>query len=309
MNKLMLAGAALLTLAGSAMAADMAPVYKAPIYKAPPPPVWSWDGFYIGGNVGYSWANWDSNSTVGSNFPTGGTAFTNTASPKVDGWLAGVQAGRNWQVAPQWVVGVEGDFQWTGERASDPGGFSTSFPTGIGTGACDAHPICTATVTGATTNDWKLPWFATLRGRLGLVADQTWLFYGTGGLAFGAMSYANTSTATLTITNGIGQVVTPTGALGGSPITTASAFSETSTRVGFAVGGGIEKMLTQHWTVKAEYLYLDFGTHTFLAGTGSTPASGCATISCVSASTISSMGVAPWWRDTDRSQSKDFRAK
>ena len=53
-----------------------------------------------------------------------------------------------------------------------------------------------------------------------------------------------------------------------SPITTASAFSETTTRVGFAIGGGVEKMLTQNWTIKAEYLYLDFGTHTFLVGTG-----------------------------------------
>jgi outer membrane immunogenic protein len=38
--------------------------------------------------------------------------------------------------------------------------------------------------------------------------------------------------------------------------------------VGFAVGGGVEKMLSQNWSAKAEYLYLNFGSHTFLAGTG-----------------------------------------
>src|SRR5262245_41408321 len=43
---------------GSAMAADI-PV-KAPVLKAPPPAVWTWDGFYIGAHVGYSWGDWDS---------------------------------------------------------------------------------------------------------------------------------------------------------------------------------------------------------------------------------------------------------
>jgi outer membrane immunogenic protein len=107
-----------------------------------------------------------------------------------------------------------------------------------------------------------LPWFATLRGRVGLVEGESWLFYGTGGLAIGATKFANASSATLTITNNIGQNFP------GTPVTVASAFSGTSDRVGFAVGGGVEKMLSQNWSAKAEYLYLNFGSHTFLAGTG-----------------------------------------
>jgi opacity protein-like surface antigen len=51
-------------------------------------------------------------------------------------------------------------------------------------------------------------------------------------------------------------------------MTTASAFSETTTRVGFAIGAGFEKMLSQSMSVKIEYLFMDFGSHTFLAGTG-----------------------------------------
>ncbi|MGA7386421.1 MAG: hypothetical protein WBW99_00630 [Pseudolabrys sp.] len=42
-----------------ALAADL-PV-KAPRYTPPPPaPVYSWTGFYVGGNVGYSWGKADS---------------------------------------------------------------------------------------------------------------------------------------------------------------------------------------------------------------------------------------------------------
>jgi outer membrane immunogenic protein len=52
MKKLLLMGVALgvLGAADFSMAADM-PVYL----KAPPVAPWSWTGFYIGGNVGYSW--------------------------------------------------------------------------------------------------------------------------------------------------------------------------------------------------------------------------------------------------------------
>jgi outer membrane immunogenic protein len=35
--------------------------------------------------------------------------------------------------------------------------------------------------------------------------------------------------------------------------------SETHARVGYTVGGGIEAMVYRNWTVKLEYLYVDFG--------------------------------------------------
>jgi len=36
-------------------------------------------------------------------------------------------------------------------------------------------------------------------------------------------------------------------------------------KAGFAVGGGVEKAIGQNWTVKAEYMYVGFGT---ITGTG-----------------------------------------
>jgi outer membrane immunogenic protein len=64
MKKLFLASIAMVALSagGSALAADM-PV-KAPIYKAPPPvQVFSWTGFYVGANVGYSWGRSSNDGT------------------------------------------------------------------------------------------------------------------------------------------------------------------------------------------------------------------------------------------------------
>lgn len=257
MKKLLLCGIAAATFATASMAAaaDM------PL-KAPPLPVWSWTGVYVGGNVGYSWAHWASYNTAGNtNFPTG-TGLTDTASPNVDGWVGGLQAGYNRQLSPNWLVGIEGDFQWSGEKASDPGAFSLSFPSGITTGICDAHPTCTATINTSVTNNWGLDWFATLRGRLGLIAAHDWLFYGTGGLAIAGVKYASSSSSTLTITNGIGQVFP------GTPVSVTSGASQTDARFGYAIGGGVEKEFTPKWSVKAEYLYLGFGSHTFLVGTG-----------------------------------------
>ena len=245
------------------LAADMA-------LKAPPPPapVYSWTGGYIGANGGYGWGGWNSNS-LAAIFPDG---VTTHADPNVQGWFGGVTAGYNWQTAPQWVVGIEGDFDWAGEKASDSATNTTSAPTvgfPAGIGACDAHPICTTTVVTNTANEWQKSWFATLRARAGYLVEPTWLVYATGGLAFAGTKFADTNSTTTTITNGIGVIVNPvTGAAGGSPVTTSSAFSETQGRVGFAVGGGVEKSLGANWSVKAEYLFLDFGSHTFLSGTG-----------------------------------------
>src|SRR5450631_478865 len=92
-----------IALVGSAAAADM-PV-KMPV-KAPVVVYDPWVGLYAGVNIGYSWGPWntDSNQTI-FNFES------STVSPKVNGILGGVQAGYNWRLAPQWILGIEGDIQ------------------------------------------------------------------------------------------------------------------------------------------------------------------------------------------------------
>src|SRR5579871_2733616 len=48
------------------------------------------------------------------------------------------------------------------------------------------------------------------------------------------------------------------------PLGTASSGD---TRVGYTVGAGIEHKFTPNWSGKLEYLYMDFGTRTYFAGT------------------------------------------
>jgi outer membrane immunogenic protein len=76
-------------------------------------------------------------------------------------------------------------------------------------------------------------WLATYRGRLGLVRDS-WMFYVTGGGA----------TADVKIT------ATEPG---------AGIASESKTRWGWAAGAGVEAARIHSFTIKAEYIYADFG--------------------------------------------------
>jgi outer membrane immunogenic protein len=86
----------------------------------------------------------------------------------------------------------------------------------------------------------SLRWMSTARGRLGVTFDTANLFYVTGGVAFANFSdFWGAPTS-------------------GARFTMSSDF----TRVGWTVGGGVERMFTPHWIGRIEALYSDFGTET-----------------------------------------------
>jgi len=103
-------------------------------------------------------------------------------------------------------------------------------------------------------DEWKFPWFATFRGPVGALIDPSTLIYLTGGAAVGRFEFFNVGTATVT--------------LAGNTASASLPFSDSTIRWGSAVGAGIERKFTPNWSAKAEFLYLDFGTHTSLMGTG-----------------------------------------
>jgi len=118
MKRLLLASSAL-AFAGSAMAADLQPAprmaVKAPMVAAVP---FSWTGCYIGAEAGYGWGNKDFRDPLAANFADVGQVVRD----RVSGGLAGGQVGCNYQVASNWVLGIEGDIAWaniTGSTA-DP---------------------------------------------------------------------------------------------------------------------------------------------------------------------------------------------
>jgi len=135
-------------------------------------------------------------------------------------------------VSPKgWLGGGQVGYNWQAAGSPWVFGLETDFQiTGeTDTGTCGA-PTC---VPDAHVNN-GYPYFGTFRGRIGWDPSQ-WLFYITGGLAYAEAS------------RGVGQ-------LG------VVSFQEKPWRIGFAVGGGVEYAFNMHWSVKAEYLYLDYGT-------------------------------------------------
>ena len=205
MRKLVFLSVVLSSRAGAALAADLPRTYtKAPMVA--PAPLFTWTGFYIGANVGGAWAHGDTTVTVGGVNVTG-------SGGDLNGVIGGGQIGYNWQIAPSWVIGIEGDFQGSSQKQT------------------------TSAIIGATTvtETDKLPWFATLRGRVGYAFADRWLVYATGG---GAWVNAKSD---LTIT-GLGT----------------SNFDKT--RGGWVAGAGLEVALDRNWSVKGEYLHIDAGS-------------------------------------------------
>src|SRR4051794_36396501 len=162
MKKLLLSSVALLGLTVGATAADL-PRRQ---YVAPAPyvavPVFTWTGFYIGGNAGYGFDTRDRNDdTFGfNNFGSGLSVQTNAGLAPVvplsgfntsgfgsfdnrrerEGFVGGGQIGYNLQLTPGsgFVIGIEADAQYAdfGRRRNDDfGGFGFGGGTGIFTAA------------------------------------------------------------------------------------------------------------------------------------------------------------------------------
>ena len=68
----LISGVSTIALTQVASAADLP--QKAPAYT-PPPPVYNWTGFYIGGHVGYSWGSVDGDTAHTVRVPSTGPFF------------------------------------------------------------------------------------------------------------------------------------------------------------------------------------------------------------------------------------------
>jgi len=212
--------------ATSVFAADLpARTYtKAPVMVDPG---FNWSGFYVGGNVGYSWGRSGNTETL-SDLATGAALFTNTSRNDVNGVIGGAQVGYNWQ-SSNWLFGLEADIQGSGEKGS-----STIVCVACGDGPSNIISNLTQ----------KLDWFGTVRGRAGVLVTPAVLLYATGGLAYGEVETGGTITG-------------PTLAV---PLATVALPGASSTRVGWTAGAGVEGRISGNWTAKLEYLYMDLGT-------------------------------------------------
>jgi len=187
--------ATLLLAASGAAAADLPGRSAPPANYYAPPPAFSWGGFYLGvqGGVGFASFTNGGGQLIGD--PTGG--------------LIGVTGGFNYMLAPQFLIGAEADFSFTGVKAT-------------------TSPFWGAYAKGALDD------LLTVRGRAGYVAFDRALLYVSGGFA------ASKNTIEFSRWPFYGF--------------------QASFQPGWALGAGVEYMITQSISAKGEYMFTSTGS-------------------------------------------------
>lgn len=189
----------------------------------------NWTGAYVGAHAGYGWSAWDGKQeyTDAALVPLApfGPFDTSSHTINANGALAGGQIGYNYQIGSV-VVGVEGDGSWADLKGS---GSMFPYPQDPNRG--------TAVGTPGWNFDIKNDWLATARARAGWTTGSL-LFYGTGGVAFGGLKESHT--------------------ISGYPWSTTLLGTRDETKTGWTAGAGVEWVLTEHWSAKAEYLFMSF---------------------------------------------------
>src|SRR6516225_2625094 len=230
----LLAAAAVALAAGqTASAADLArraPPPAAPAYI--PPPVVSWTGFYIGGNLGVAWTE---ASVCCDIF---GNSRHNSQQAVFTG---GGQVGANYQW--NWLVlGVEGDFDWLANNNNS----SRSLVLGGDAFQLSANDRWIATVTGRVGYAFNIPWGGTFGWGLG--AGGPWLIYAKGG-----WGWAGVNKFTLTNVSTGGSI----------------DLSNSNSNDGPVGGVGVEWAFAPNWTAKLEYDNLFLNDRSFTTAPGS----------------------------------------
>ncbi len=217
---------------------DRLPTYSA--YVSPSVTKELWTGLYVGINGGYSWIN---SSVSYAPADPAATRATSSGIPsssyRMSGALAGGQIGYDLQLST-FLLGVEADYQWAGFK---------------GTGT---SPFRLANVgnTSMVANE-SMDSFGTVRARVGFVPATPLLLYGTGGLAYGRL------TQNLTVANPLAAGSGSLSAGGFSYLCSAggpACFAGSSSKeiLGWTLGVGGEYLITDHFSFRAEFLYVSF---------------------------------------------------
>lgn len=213
MKKILLVTASLLAISATASAADLAS--KKALPAPTPAPIWT--GFYAGLNLGGGWgANSGTANTWNTDYYNGG--ITNLIAPNnvSGGVLGGGQIGYNHQLSPLFVVGAEADIQGT---TMGSGNNANQYAQ-----LTNINGNTVRSVWGLAGGDKSIPWFGTVRGRIGVTPLQSVFLYGTAGFAYGSVQYN-------------------------------AGREQSTTQVGWTAGGGVEWMFLPNWSAKVEYLY------------------------------------------------------
>jgi outer membrane immunogenic protein len=178
------------------------------------PALMMWNGFYAGLGIGVRTSRSDLTTT---SQVVGGTPrdFTsNATSLPFDGtgFRASPYLGFNWQFAPRWVTGIEGDAGFANQTTT-LGGFPFS-PAFLSVGAGNGLAV-------------KTTWDASLRGRFGLLLTPATLAYATGGAAWQHYDVTSTCVDESCVFRGFAPAIV----------------SNSTTKGGWTIGSGLEAAL------------------------------------------------------------------
>ncbi len=204
-------------------------------------------GAYIGINAGAAWGSSGYSTNPGcvpdaingvfceavpdpSEINGGAVAASGTGNLSSSGFTGGFQAGYNWQ-SGNIVYGGEGDFG--------------VFDLGASANPAGVFPFAFLGTSYALSESMSTQWLATLRAPVGYTVAPQLLLYATGGIAFTDFKF----------TSGYSDNAIDSLNPGGTGFGKQSGVA-----TGWTLGGGGEWLLDGPWSIKAEYLYLDFGS-------------------------------------------------
>jgi outer membrane immunogenic protein len=186
--------------------------------------VYDWSGVYVGAFGGWGHSRTKATDVTGEEYGPAGSKM----SMSDDGFIGGATLGYNFQHG-SWVFGPEVELGWISndkvyvDPEDDDNGLFTEYG-----------------------------FYGAVTGRVGYAANRT-LFYGKGGVAFARMKNAGGEF------DGAGNEDSD-GKWGFDG--NEAGFGDEA-RIGWTVGAGVEHALTNRWSIKAEYMFADFGSETY----------------------------------------------
>jgi len=221
----------LMSFADPAVAADLAAMpVKAPV--ATPSPAFDWSGWYAGAHLGLATGTSSFTSSAAGAPTTGGRLdfpFTFDFFGGRGSYVEGLQGGYNYVTPSHVLLGAEVDVTFPNSDVATP-------PSLRG------HQTLASPALGQATYSEFVFHGGTARARVGYIADNNWLFYATGGVAWTYDQASRTQ-----IDNGV--------------LAAGTMDSSLLWRLGWAAGAGVEVPLTPSWTIKGEFLATGFPNH------------------------------------------------
>jgi len=248
MRRLLLCGVAVFGMGFEASAADMPDFLRGSSTVVAGPVGPRWDGFYVGGVVGWSVPGVDftNDKPYVDQLARLGGATSVTASPIGSNDTTAPHFGGFVGYQQQWdgaVVGLEATYNWLDKSVIGVNALSGTF------GPALPNALAYSAV-GST--DARIIDYGTLRMKGGWAANGMFMPYATFGIAFGRMDLTRAVAMTPLAT-----ATTPVGTFVPAPLTVTESLKN-EFGYGYAAGLGVDMCLMANLFARVEYEYVQF---------------------------------------------------